>query len=65
MDTRFVWPALGAGVPMLRFPAAEATEFWCDLECLEDPDERGYDAIRRLFLLGMAKVAKRLPENVQ
>lgn len=27
---------------------------------LEDPNERGYDAIRRLFLIEMAKVAKQL-----
>lgn len=27
---------------------------------LEDPNERGYDAIRRLFLIEMAKVAQRL-----
>jgi hypothetical protein len=25
---------------------------------LEDPNERGYDAIRRLFLIEMSKVAK-------
>ncbi len=27
---------------------------------LEDPNERGYDAIRRLFLIEMAKVGKQL-----
>jgi lysophospholipase L1-like esterase len=29
---------------------------------LEDPNERGYDAIRRLFLVEMSKAARRLPQ---
>ncbi|MCU0783833.1 MAG: SGNH/GDSL hydrolase family protein [Verrucomicrobia bacterium] len=42
-----------------KFYRAEDPHYWY-FENLEDPNERGYDAIRRLFLIEMTKVASRL-----
>ena len=42
-----------------KFYRAEDPHYWY-FENLEDPNERGYDAIRRLFLIEMTKVTSRL-----
>lgn len=42
-----------------KFYRAEDPHYWYH-ENLEDPNERGYDALRRLFLIEMAKQAERL-----
>ncbi len=54
---------LGHGVHCAQFWSkhydARDPHYWYYTN-LEDPNERGYDAIRRLFLIEMAKVAKQL-----
>jgi lysophospholipase L1-like esterase len=54
---------LGHGVHCAAFWSkhydAKDPHYWYHTN-LEDPNERGYDAIRRLFLIEMAKVAKKL-----
>jgi lysophospholipase L1-like esterase len=56
-------PFLGHGIHCRqfwrRFYRAEDPHDWFH-ENLEDPNERGYDALRRLFLIEMAKQAGRL-----
>lgn len=42
-----------------KFYRAEDPHYWYH-ENLEDPNERGYDALRRLFLIEMAKQVERL-----
>jgi hypothetical protein len=54
---------LGHGIHCAQFWSAhydaKDPHYWYYVN-LEDPNERGYDAIRRLFLIEMAKVAKQL-----
>jgi hypothetical protein len=56
-------PFLGHGIHCTRFwhPHYDSKDphYWYYLN-LEDPNERGYDAIRRLFLLEIAKIAGEL-----
>lgn len=51
-------PFLGHGLACTQFWRAnyrsEDPHYWYFVN-LEDPNERGYDAIRRLFLIEMAK----------
>ena len=54
---------LGHGIHCAQFwrehYQSDDPHYWYNIN-LEDPNERGYDAIRRLFLNEMAKVAKQL-----
>ena len=54
---------LGHGIHCTQFWAEhyhpDDPHYWYHVN-LEDPNERGYDAIRRLFLLEISKVAPEL-----
>ena len=58
----FLGHGIHCGQPWRKHYRSEDPHYWYAAN-LEDPNARGYDAVRRLFLIAMAKVADQLADS--